>query len=363
MASPSEIAVANSSRDFAVNQVARRRHAGPEPAPCYLSVVVPVFNERDNLEELFERTERAIGRMQIPFELIFVDDGSSDGSLEVLRAVAARAEASAGWVNVKICVFRRNYGQTAALAAGFQYATGSIVVAMDADLQNDPDDIPVLVQRIEEGADVVSGWRRDRQDDLTRRIPSIVANWVINRLISGTGVRLHDYGCTLKAYRREVVQNLSLYGEMHRFIPAFAAWLGVRVEEVEVRHHARTAGVSKYGISRVSTVLLDFVTVRFFSDHLTKPIQFFAKIAAMFILAGLLLCGALMAGTLFFGWPIGADAFIGILSLTTILGFQGISLGLLGEMHMRSYFELQDKDPYVIREVIESASPVAAVAN
>lgn len=338
--------IENSS--FSVNAGGSEAYKSSSESHFRISVVVPVFNEKENLEELYLKLSNTLSLMQCSYEIIFVDDGSTDGSLNLLDTIAWEYE------EVRIIAFRKNYGQTAALAAGFKYARGTIVVAIDADLQNDPSDIPALVAQIDDGADVVSGWRKNRKDDtFKRKVPSIVANCIINKLISGTGVRLHDYGCTLKAYRREVVQNLKLYGEMHRFIPAFAAWLGVRVDEVVVRHHPRKAGESKYGLSRIPRVIFDFVIVRFFSDYLTKPIQFFGKIALFCTSAGALLGLFLLLGMFFFEWGVNFNTFLLIGLFSVVLSVQCISVGLLGEIHVRNYFELLEKDPYVIREIIE----------
>lgn len=313
---------------------------------CRLSVVLPVYNEQDNLAELAEQLHAVLTGLSLSYEVIFVDDGSGDDSLEVLTEIVS------AWPEAHCISFRKNYGQTAALAAGFQHAIGEVVVAMDADLQNDPGDIPGLLREIDKGADVVSGWRKNRQDDtFTRRLPSVIANKIINRLISGTGVFLHDYGCTLKAYRGEIVRNLRLYGDMHRFIPAFAAWFGVKIVELEVKHHPRKAGRSKYGMTRIFRVLLDFITVRFFGDYLTKPSHFFGKVALLFFLFGCLGTLALGAGKLF-GLSVTLNSFLMVWLATLILMVQSISLGLLGEMHMRSYFEGQNKVPYTIKEII-----------
>ncbi|MBU0973566.1 MAG: glycosyltransferase family 2 protein [Proteobacteria bacterium] len=338
----------NSNDGFSVNHKNKQTGKPILKDQYYLSVVVPVHNEEGNLEELYDRIHESLEKISGPSEIIFVDDGSSDGSTCMLEKIAKQND------HVRLIIFRRNYGQTAALAAGFKYAKGKIIVPMDADLQNDPGDIPLLVGKIEEGADVVSGWRKDRKEDtLRRKIPSMIANKIINKLISGTGVSLHDYGCTLKAYRREVLQNIKLYGEMHRFIPAFAAWLGVRVDEVEVKHYQRSSGVSKYGLSRITRVLFDFVIVRFFADYMTKPIQFFGKIAIFCTSAGMALGGFLFLGLVWFDWNISFNSFLTIFLFTVILSVQCITIGLLGEIHIRNYFELLDKDPYVIRNIVE----------
>ena len=313
----------------------------------YLSVIVPVHNEEGNLDELYIRIDKTLKKTDKISEIIFIDDGSNDNSGNILKQIAKHN------ANVTLIIFRRNYGQTAALSAGFKYAKGSIIIPIDADLQNDPEDIPILVKQIENGADVVSGWRKNRKDDnFRRKIPSIIANKIINKLISGTGVFLHDYGCTLKAYRCEILHNIKLYGEMHRFIPAFAAWFGVKVDEVEVQHHPRNSGVSKYGLSRVTKVLFDFIIVRFFSDYMTKPIQFFGKIAIFCTSFGLVLSFFLLIGLLYFKWNININSFLIIFLSTIVLSVQCITIGLLGEIHIRNYFEFLNKDPYVVREII-----------
>ncbi|HQB41831.1 MAG TPA: glycosyltransferase, partial [Candidatus Cloacimonadota bacterium] len=233
-----------------------------------ISVVIPIMNERKNLPILYEKLVNVLGDLDQRYEIIFIDDGSRDGSTEYLRNL------SLSETNVVLIQFRRNYGQTAALSAGFKYANGHIIVTMDGDLQNDPADIPKLLEKMAEGYDLVNGWRKDRQDKaISRRLPSMIANKIINYLIQGTRIQLNDFGCTLKAYKKEIVKNIRLYGEMHRFIPVFAAWLGVRVAEIPVKHHPRIHGTAKYNLSRVSRVLFDFLVIRFFSDYMTRPIQ------------------------------------------------------------------------------------------
>ena len=232
-----------------------------------ISVFLPVFNEEPNLRPLHKKIDEAIKEINMTAEIIYVDDGSTDGSLKVLRELADEDE------RVRVVVFRRNYGQTAAMSAGIDAARGNILIPMDADLQNDPADIKRLLEKLDEGYDVVSGWRKNRQDKLiTRRIPTIVAN----RLISWIGgVPLHDYGCSLKAYRRDVIQDVRLYGEMHRFIPIYASWAGARVTEIPVEHHPRTAGKSKYGLSRTIKVVFDMITIKFMASYQTKPLYVF----------------------------------------------------------------------------------------
>src|SRR5208337_4777594 len=242
-----------------------------------VSIVVPLYNEEENVEVLHERIMEVLTSNNIDYEIIYVDDGSNDNTLQLLDALQSRHK------NIIVLSLRRNFGQTAAFAAGFDFARGDIVITMDGDLQNDPKDIPRLLEAIKD-YDVVSGWRKKRKDPfLSRRLPSIVANWLISKV---TGVRLHDYGCSLKAYRREVVKNLKLYGEMHRFIPAVASWYGVRIAEIETIHHPRLRGKSKYGISRTMRVLLDLITVKFLQSFSTRPMQFFGPMGLIFCLFG-----------------------------------------------------------------------------
>lgn len=314
-----------------------------------VSVVIPVYNEVENVEELHRRLTdelRALGRS---YEVIFVDDGSTDGTFELLRKLAE------GDPNLKVIRFRRNFGQTPALSAGFDHAKGEIVVTMDGDLQNDPADIKRLIEKLEEGYDVVAGWRADRKDNpLLRKLPS----WLANRLIKRTtGIKLHDFGCTLRAYRREIVKDMKLYGEMHRFIPALAALVGARIAEIKVRHHPRLRGKSKYGLSRTIKVLLDLVTVNFLLRYGTRPIQIFGLIGLILGLAGFGICGYLSVGKLFFPDPYKISLLkhlpllmLGVLLI--LLGAQFISMGLLGELIVRTYHESQNKPIYYIRETI-----------
>ncbi len=310
-----------------------------------LSIVIPIMNEIENLPILYDNLKNVLGKLKQNYEIIFIDDGSKDGSVECLRNLSLTEK------NVVFIQFRRNYGQTAALSAGFKYANGNIIITMDGDLQNDPEDIPVLLGKMAEGYDLVNGWRKDRQDKaFTRKLPSMIANKIINHLISGTGIKLNDFGCTLKAYKKEIIKNIHLYGEMHRFIPVFAAWLGVKVAEIPVRHHPRVHGTAKYNLSRVSRVLFDFLVVRFFSDYMTRPIQFFGK-----IVKALFLWGSLLFVILSF------ISFFTILSFNTIIILYGILImlctqilfmGLLGEILMRIYFEGQKKDYYIVERIL-----------
>jgi len=282
--------------------------------------------------------------MNCSYEVIMVDDGSSDGSYLVLSRLAA------GDACLKIIRFRRNFGQTAAMAAGFDAASGGIIIPMDGDLQNDPADIPRLVEKIHEGYDVVSGWRRDRKDTfISRKIPSLIANALISQL---TGVHLHDYGCTLKAYRREVLDGINLYGEMHRFVPALASQFGARVAELSVNHHPRFHGVSKYGISRTLRVILDLMTVKFLLSYSTKPIQLFGKWGVYTILAGLVSGTMTVYMKLFEHLSLNRNPLLILTGFLLFMGVQFITMGLLGELNARTYFESQNKPIYVVKDRI-----------
>jgi glycosyltransferase involved in cell wall biosynthesis len=314
----------------------------PDHTTPYLSVVVPIYNEEESIPHLVERLASALAEVPGGYEIIAVDDGSRDRSFAMLRDYAAHDPA------LRVVRFRRNFGQTAAFAAGFDRARGEVVVTIDADLQNDPADIPRLLEKIDEGYDVVSGWRERRQDRfLDRRLPSIIAN----RLISwSTGVHLHDYGCSLKAYRAEVVRDINLYGELHRFIPAIASWQGVAVAELPVNHAARQYGKSKYGIGRVTRVLLDLLTVRFLLSYGTRPMQIFGSIGLISMALGGLTALYLALYKLFTGAEIGDRPLLLLSVLLIILGVQFISIGLLGELVVRVYYEAQHKQIYVVRE-------------
>lgn len=308
-----------------------------------LSVVIPLFNEEENIQLLHERLRKALDPLAQEYEILFVDDGSTDRSLSLLEKIQADDK------RVIVLSLRRNFGQTAAFAAGFDFARGDVVVTMDGDLQNDPADIPKLLEMIKDN-DLVSGWRKKRKDPFfTRRFPSIIANWLISKV---TGVKLHDYGCSLKAYRREVIKNLKLYGEMHRFIPAVASWYGVRVAEVETVHHPRLHGKSKYGISRTIKVVLDLITVKFLQSFSTKPIQFFGPVGVLSGFLGFLILLYLTIDKLFFGNPIGGRPLILLGALLIIVGIQLIGMGLLGEMLVRVYHESQRKPIYVMKKIL-----------
>jgi glycosyltransferase involved in cell wall biosynthesis len=305
-----------------------------------LSVVIPVYNEEENLPILAEEIRAALDAEGSAYEVVAVDDGSTDGSWRALEAIRAR---DPRWVLVGL---RRNFGQTAALTAGFDHARGEVIVTLDADLQNDPADIPGMV-RLAKDFDVVSGWRRERQDPfLSRRLPSALAN----RLISAvTGVRLHDYGCTLKAYRREVVEHLHLYGEMHRFIPAIASWMGISLTEVETHHRPRRFGRSKYGIARTIRVILDLITVKFLLSFATKPIQVFGLMGVLAAGLGGALGAYLSVLKLLTGAAIGNRPLLYLALLLIFVGVQFIMLGLLGEMLVRVYHESLRKPIYMVK--------------
>ncbi|MSM40051.1 MAG: glycosyltransferase [Geobacter sp.] len=308
-----------------------------------LSIVVPIFNESDNLPILCERVTAALAESGIGYEVILVDDGSTDGSFEIMKGMAL---ADRRW---KVIRFRRNFGQTAAMAAGFSAASGRVVIPMDGDLQNDPADIPMLLAKIDEGYDVVSGWRMNRQDTFSRRLPSVLANRLISRL---TSVHLHDYGCTLKAYRREVLDGINLYGEMHRFVPALASQIGARVAELPVRHHPRLHGTSKYGLSRTMRVVLDLMTVMFLLSYSTKPIQLFGKWGIYSFFAGTLSGAITLYMKLFEHTSMNRNPLLILTAFLLFMGVQFIALGLLGELNARTYYEAQGKPIYAVRETI-----------
>jgi len=316
-----------------------------------LSIIIPVKDERENIPILYKEIAEILNELKEDSEILFIDDGSTDGSEEALAHIAKNDN------RVKIIKFRRNYGQTAAMNAGFKYSRGHVVITIDGDLQNDPADIPKLLEKMAEGYDLVSGWRKDRHDTLiTRKIPSMVANKMINKLIEGTDVQLHDFGCTLKAYKRGVIKNIQLYGEMHRFIPVFAAWLGVKVAEIPVNHRPRKYGVAKYNLSRISRVIFDLIVVRFFSDYMTRPIQFFGKIAKKLLGTGLVTIILLFCTCLYFKLNLSINTLILLIAILFLSSLQILFAGLLGEIIMRSFFEGQKKDYYVVERIINDGT-------
>ncbi len=318
-----------------------------------VSVIIPVYNEKENIPLLCQKLHGVMSGLPQDYEIILIDDGSDDGSWEEL------VQQTGPLSRFKLVRLRRNFGQTAAMSAGFHEAKGEIVITLDADLQNDPEDIPKLIEHMNNGYDVVSGWRKDRKDKfLSRRLPSMLANALISKI---TGVKLHDYGCTLKAYRKDVIKNINLYGEMHRFIPALASWVGGDLDEVVVQHHARQFGTSKYGINRTLRVILDLITVKFLLRYSMGPMQIFGKIASLFLIPGVLVLLAVitMNGSYHvFGTTFGADLikrpfWLIVPFMLIFLGMQFLSIGLLSEVMTRTYHESQGKRTYVIREIRE----------
>ena len=321
-------------------------HVTPEPE---LSLVIPVLNEEGNLQSLYQEITDVLGPSGKSYEIIFIDDGSTDASFALLSSLFHRDK------RVRVVRFRKNFGQTAALAAGFAQARAKVIVTLDADLQNEPSDIPLLVDRLDAGFDIVCGWRKDRKDPyLSRRLPSQIANWIISVT---TGVRLHDYGCTLKAFRSDVVKNLRLYGEMHRFIPAVASSMGVAIDEVVVGHAPRRVGTSKYGISRTLRVILDLMTVKFLLSYSSRPLQIFGS--AGLLMGGLGLCfGTYLTWVKFsLGQSIGGRPLLLLASLLMLGGLQLISLGLVGELLVRLNQDNDRSRPYAIREVLGPPEP------
>lgn len=309
-----------------------------------ISVIIPVFNEERNVLPLCQKIMVSMERTSRDYEIIFIDDGSSDNTMGQLRQISKKDP------RVKGLSLSRNFGQTAALSAGIDHSNGNIIIPMDGDLQNDPEDIPLLLEKIEEGYDVVSGWRKDRKDPFfTRRLPSILANKIISFI---GGVRLHDYGCTLKAYRRHILKNIRLYGEMHRFIPIYAQWVGARVTEIPVRHLSREFGSSKYGMNRVFKVILDLMVVKFLLSYSQKPIYIFGGVGLLMILGSFLsgvyaLYLKIIKGVSFILTPLPL-----LCVLLLMLGFLSILMGFLAEILIRTYYESQGKPTYQIKEVI-----------
>lgn len=310
-----------------------------------LSIIIPVYNERESIRHLYKKLNEVLSKLNKNYEVILIDDGSIDGTSNELLKIHKENNL------YKIIKFRRNFGQTAAISAGFNYSKGDVIITLDADLQNDPKDIPKILYKMDEGYDIVSGWRKNRKDKaFTRKIPSIIANKIISAL---TGIHLHDYGCTLKGYRKEVVKNIELYGEMHRYIPAIASWLGVKVTEIPVQHHSRKFGKSKYGLSRTIRVILDIITIKFFLSYSQRPIQIFGLIGLLSSTVGFIVTTYLIIMRVFFNQGL-ADRPLFLLSIFMIfVGIQLITIGLLAELIMRIYYETQNKPIYVIKEIID----------
>jgi glycosyltransferase involved in cell wall biosynthesis len=311
----------------------------------YLSIVVPVFNEEESIGHLKSAIDEALADYKKSWEVIFVDDGSRDNTEQALEK-----HASLDQEHTKVVILRRNFGQTTAIAAGIDNAIGDVIVLLDADLQNDPADIPLLVSKLEEGYDVVSGWRKNRQDAfITRTLPSRIANGLISWV---TGVKLHDYGCTLKAYRREVLTGFRLYGEMHRFIPVYAYSIGAKIVEVPVQHHPRRWGKAKYGLERTLKVILDLFTVKFLSDFTGKPSYLFGGIGAAFILFSMIVMAFLAIRRITIGTEVLSSPFFQVSIVTLSFGFQAVLMGLLAELLVRIYHESQHKPTYTVRKRI-----------
>jgi glycosyltransferase involved in cell wall biosynthesis len=308
-----------------------------------LSVVIPLYNERDNLVPLHDELSRVVGALGRSYELVFIDDGSTDGSFDVLRELRGRDQ------HVRVFRLARNSGQTAALSCGLRNAAGEVVIAIDSDGENDPADIPRLLSTLDEGYDLVSGWRTERWKEakLTRRMPSLLANALISRI---TGVELHDYGCTLKAYRGDLARKLNLYGEMHRFVPAIAAEQGARITELPVSFRPRRSGRSNYGMGRILRTLLDLLTVHFLTGYSTRPIQMFGAIGFVLGALGGLWAMILIAQKVLLGTQLGDRPALLLAILLIVVGVQFVSLGLIGEMLARTYHESQNKPIYVIKE-------------
>jgi glycosyltransferase involved in cell wall biosynthesis len=308
-----------------------------------LSVVIPVCNEERNVQSLYVELKGALRSFGKRYEILFINDGSKDQTLERLKGIRAENP------DVKIIDFAKNFGQTAAMAAGFAIAEGEIIITMDGDLQNDPHDIARLISEIEKGYDVISGWRKRRKDSLLRRMVSRLANRLISKLL---GLRLHDYGCTLKAFKKEAVQQLNLYGEMHRFIPAVASWGGARVGELEVNHRRRASGKSKYGYKRIVRVFLDLLTMIFLSEYRTKPIRFFGGLGIASFLLGVASFAILCYMKIAQGIDMTGNPFIILTTLFLLVSVQLISIGFIAEINIRTYYEAQKKTTYNIREII-----------
>ena len=310
-----------------------------------VSVVVPLLNEQDNIEPLYEQITLTLDD-RYKYEIIFIDDGSSDNSFAILSKLQKTDN------KVRVIRFRKNFGQTAALSAGFSHTRGEIIIAIDGDLQNDPADIPKLIDKLEEGFDVVSGWRKKRHDKfITRLLPSKIANWLISKI---TGVKLHDYGCTLKAYRKEILAETKLYGEMHRFIPALASWSGAIIAEIQVNHRPRTSGKAKYGLERTMKVLLDLITVKFLLSFSTKPIQLFGGWGFLSLFLGSISALIVILMKILRGVDMTGNALLYLTILFFVIGIQFIFMGLLAEILVRTYHESQNRPTYVIKEILES---------
>jgi len=309
-----------------------------------ISVVIPIYNEEENIKPLYEELKSVLEGLPYDYEILFVDDGSTDRSFEILQSLAKKDP------KVKVVRFRKNYGQTAAMYAGFQYANGDVIITMDGDLQNEPKDIPKLLEKAEEGYDIVSGWRKNRKDPfLSRILPSKIANWIISKV---TGVELHDYGCTLKAYRKEIAKNFRLYGDMHRFLPAVAKSFGAKITEIVVNHRPRIHGKSKYGIGRTVRVILDILLVKFLNDYLNKPMYIFGTTGLLLLSLGFLILLYLSFEKLVLGQSIGGRPLLILGVLLFLSGLQLLSTGIVAEVVIRTYYESKRDVPYRVEKVI-----------
>ncbi|MFZ5798905.1 MAG: glycosyltransferase family 2 protein [Desulfobulbaceae bacterium] len=309
-----------------------------------LSIVVPLFNEEGNILELYRELHSVLDSHPYSYEILFINDGSSDRTPEMLREISSRD------ARVVVINFRKNFGQTAAMSAGFDYSRGEVIITLDGDLQNDPADIPKLLEKIREGHDVVAGWRHKRQDPfLNRRLPSMIANRIISWI---TGVKLHDYGCTLKAFKREVAEHIRLYGEMHRFLPAIASAVGISIAEVPVNHRPRRHGSSKYGISRTFRVILDLITVKFLLSYANRPIHVFGFIGLISLFLGSFISVVLIIQRQFFEMPLADRPLLQLAILMVFIGIQFITFGLISELQVRTYHESQNKPIYYVKEIL-----------
>ncbi|MBP0016261.1 MAG: glycosyltransferase family 2 protein [Cyanobacteria bacterium SBLK] len=317
-----------------------------EATPLDVSIAIPIYNEEESLPELIAAIHNSLQETELRYEILCVDDGSTDRSAQLLKELAEKDPLLRG------ILLRRNYGQTPAMAAGFDHARGRAIVTLDGDLQNDPADIPMLLNKLDEGYDLVSGWRKNRQDHaVTRLLPSKIANWLIGRI---TGVKVHDYGCSLKAYRSEIVADMNLYGELHRFLPALAYIEGARITELPVRHHARKYGRSKYGLGRTIRVVLDLLTVFFMRKFLTRPMHVFGVVGVTCMVLGIVLGGYLTFLKWGLGQQIGDRPLLVLVAILILTGVQLFSFGLLGELLMRTYHESQGRPIYRVREICSS---------
>jgi len=310
-----------------------------------LSLVIPVYNEEGNLPLLFDAIFKTMNSLNQSWEAILVDDGSQDKSLSILQEYAKRDPG-----HIRAISFRRNFGQTAAIAAGLDYAQGDIIILLDADMQNDPADIPMMLAKLDEGYDLVSGWRKSRKDNaVTRNFPSMIANWIISRV---TGVYLHDYGCTLKVYRRDVLEGFRLYGEMHRFIPVYASSVGAKITEIQVNHYPRKFGKTKYGLERTLKVVLDLFTVKFLVAFSSKPIYLFGGTGSLLMTIGVFIMIYLFVRRLFFFVSVTGSPLFQVSAMLFTLGFQSLLMGLIAELLVRTYHESQRKPTYTVRTMI-----------